>query len=234
MRASTLLTASLATSVLGLGLELRRSDADDASLTFDVPGASEEKGFQIPDGIPDGAYEVTIDDDGIAHHTRLRVELSDVTDADASSPSSSSTGLAARAGLVARQSAWSLVCGDGRSLNKGNTDAAVTWLRTTCSNGVDHTGGRPVRSRLYTVVGDVVAYFCNYDSQTRHCKNWEVTEQLQTGVGNRCGAYKPGWAVWDGRMSIGQQWVDADRYFCGENHRCWLTLTGVQCPANEY
>lgn len=182
---SALVIAAMASTALGLSIR----QSDDGGITFEVPGASEERGFQIPEGVPDGAYIIKIDDSGVAHFTSVDVpqdlEVPDVTSPAAEEHDTSPA-------LVSRAD-WVITCGDGRDLNRAQTDEAVRILKVISGNW-DDEGGIPLwpGEKLVVTKPSVVAYCCNYDSQIRHCKSWEVESELQRRASSRCGAYKSG------------------------------------------
>ncbi|KAF5694383.1 hypothetical protein FDENT_1250 [Fusarium denticulatum] len=111
---SILVPALLSSSALGLTVP----QAEDSKLIkrFDVPGGSVEEGFTMPEDTPDGFYRVHIDDDGVAHHTKVDMNLE-----------STGEGADTSSALDKRQS-WRVTC-EGSSLDRNDADLTVKLLR---------------------------------------------------------------------------------------------------------
>ncbi|KAF4457667.1 hypothetical protein F53441_427 [Fusarium austroafricanum] len=202
MHFSSIIVPALLSSALGLAVP----QAEDSKLMkrFDVPGASMEDGFTIPQDTPDGFYRVHIGEDGVAHHTKVDIDLESLNDADAISSA-----------LDKRQS-WQVTC-EGSSLNRNDADRTVKILRDGCGNG--HTV-QP-RDHYYVISGRVASYFCNNSSGRVTCSATIIREQIQENVSRRCGTFKAGWSRWEnsnGHISVGYQNVNNQNSFCGRNH----------------
>ncbi|KLO85078.1 hypothetical protein CEK26_002322 [Fusarium fujikuroi] len=202
MHFSIIVPALLSSSALGLAVP----QAEDSNLMkrFDVPGASLEEGFTIPEDIPDGFYRAHIDDDGVAHHTKIDMNLEPTGEGDGTSSP-----------LDKRQS-WRVTC-EGSSLNRNDADLTVKLLRDGCGSG--HTV-QP-RDHYYVISGRVASYFCNNTSGRTTCSATIVRQQIQESVSSRCGTFKAGWARRDnsnGHVSVGYQNVNSQNSFCGRNH----------------
>lgn len=208
MRSTAIITTALISSALALVTPRTENDTGIIN-SFDVPGASKELGFAIPEGAPDGLFSVTIDADGVAHHSRIEL------------PEGAPDSLAARdkatqSSLEKRQGGWEYHCGDGQTLKKQDTDNVITFLRAFCGANGTPPQWVDVGENVWQKSGAVVAYFCNFDSKRNLCKYWEVDEHLRGQVGRKCGSYKPGWTSWgDYRISMGQERVGSDNRFCG-------------------
>ncbi|CVL09964.1 hypothetical protein FPRO06_12528 [Fusarium proliferatum] len=202
MHFSIIVPALLSSSALGLAVP--QSEDSKLMKRFEVPGASVEEGFTIPEGTPDGFYRVHIDDDGVAHHTKVDMNLEPTGEGDDSSSA-----------LDKRQS-WRVTC-EGSSLNRNDADLTVKLLRDGCGSG--HTV-QP-RDHYYVISGRVASYFCNNTSGRTTCSATIVRQQIQESVSSRCGNFKAGWARWDnsnGHVSVGYQNVNSQNSFCGRNH----------------
>ena len=203
MLSSTIIFSVLASSALGVVVP----QTEDANLVkrFDVPGASQELGFTIPEGTPNGAYSVYIDSDGVAHHTRL--ELPEGLE----SPNEEDEGTLS-SGLVERQG-WEVTC-QGRALSRTDTDFTVRTLRATCGDRAALDSG----SHFYVISNYVATYFCNNSPVAVYCTAELIIQQLQENVSRTCGAYRAGWSRWPTRIYIGSEYVNANYAFCGRNH----------------
>ncbi|KAH6689059.1 hypothetical protein F5X68DRAFT_275066 [Plectosphaerella plurivora] len=213
---SAVITSFLVSSALALVAPRAEDDSSFTIQSFDVPGTSENQGIVVPKGAPEGIFSVSISADGVAHHTRVESfeEATDplVTRDDEHDESSF-------ASLTERQSGgWEHHCGNGRNLDKANLDIVVGWMKIACGTYRGRLGLEiKPHQRFYYNLGGVVHYFCNFDSVWHMCKDYEIEEHLQRRVSQKCGAYKPGWASWGNyRISIGQQGVGSDMYFCGQ------------------
>jgi hypothetical protein len=214
MLAAILLAAGLAPTTFGVLMP--KFNSSDPEFSFDLPNTSVEEGFKIPEGIPNGVYTVSINSDGVAHYQRHDLP----TDTYQDEMEGGEALDAPPSGLVERAS-WSYHCGDKRPLNKQSTDHAVRWLKGLCSYD-EHGAGQgvvppSVRYEI-AIIYDVAAYFCNFDKRPHICKPDEIDTHLRGRVAQKCGAYRSGWANWDGRISIGHQWVDHTWTFCGKSH----------------
>ncbi|KAF4490402.1 hypothetical protein FAGAP_10829 [Fusarium agapanthi] len=204
MHFSIIIPAFLSSSALGLSIP----QAEDSKLMkrFDGPGASVEEGFTIPeDTTPDGFYRVHIDDDVVAHHTKVDMNPEPAGEGDDTSSA-----------LGKRQS-WRVTC-EGSSLNETDADVAINLLITGCGSG--HHTMQP-RDHYYVISGRVASYFCNNTSRQPTCNATVIREQIRESVSSRCGDYKAGWARWDnsnGHVSVGYQNVNSQNFFCGRNH----------------
>ncbi|KAH7358815.1 hypothetical protein B0T11DRAFT_355404 [Plectosphaerella cucumerina] len=217
MRSAAIITSVLVTSAVALVTPRAEEDSPFIIQSFDVPGASEELGITVPKGAPEGLFSVTIGADGVAHHTRI--ELPEGGPPDHLATRDDENDEASSVSLAKRQSGWNYVCGDGRSLNREITDMVMIWMKWYCGATTPNWRGTEIKpyEKMYGHDSGVVVYFCNFDRVVHLCKHWEMEEHLQGKVGQKCGAYKPGWATWgDYRISIGQQGVGSDMYFCGQ------------------
>ncbi|KAL9562088.1 hypothetical protein ACKAV7_013632 [Fusarium commune] len=202
MHFSIIVPALLCSSALGLAVP----QAGDSKLMkrFDVPGASVEEGFTIPQDTPEGFYRVHIGDDGVAHHTKVDMNLEPTGDGDDTSSA------------LDRRQSWQVTC-EGSSLNRNDADLTVKLLRDGCGSG--HTV-QP-RDHYYVISGRVASYFCNNTSGRATCSATIVRQQIQENVSRRCGTFKAGWSRWvnsNGPVSVGYQNVNSQNSFCGRNH----------------
>ncbi|KAL5894895.1 hypothetical protein ACKVWC_000112 [Pyricularia oryzae] len=221
MRHSILLSTLLSSVVLGLVIPTSTENPSTLVKRFEVSGASRDRGFTIPDGTPDGMYRVTIDDDGVAHHTRVeeggsggKISANAValpvgvapTTAAPSDPSLLLSG---------RQDDWRVTCAD-YDLDRGDADTVVRTLKWGCGSGTDLRAG----DDFYSKYGSVVAYFCNTSRSTTYvCTEDLIGRQIQSGgVSADCGAYRAGWSNWRSDVSIGYERANSNLYFCGKNH----------------
>ncbi|GKU02973.1 hypothetical protein FLAG1_12158 [Fusarium langsethiae] len=197
-----IISAILSSSAFGLAVP---SAEDNKHVKrFDVPGASMEDGFTIPQNTPDGFYRVHIGEDGVAHHIKVDMDLESLDEGDDTSPA-----------LNTRQS-WQITC-EGSSLNRNDADLTVKLLRDGCGSG--HTV-QP-RDHYYVISGRVASYFCNNTSGRVTCSATIVREQIQENISRRCGTFKAGWSRWvnsNGPVSVGYQNVNNQNSFCGRNH----------------
>ena len=122
--------------------------------------------FVLPAGLSDGVYMAQINDDGLEVHTRLP-----------SPPSSADVALAARSNAIvsARDPSalashvdtslnpklskrlWSLWCGCGYTLDRGNCDNAVAAFKGQVAGGKNI----PAQTAWYSVRGNVIFFSCN-------------------------------------------------------------------------
>ncbi|KAL8366464.1 hypothetical protein RB595_004985 [Gaeumannomyces hyphopodioides] len=188
MRPSTALLSSL------LGLAAAMSSGEEFTSSGTLDG-----GFTIPEGLPDGIYSVSVDEDGVAHHTAV-------------STLSSRSG--ARLGLD---------CGGGNEMNHQATDTAVSLLRRECGGG--KTVG--VGTHLYGIGNSgghqVAAFFClfSHNPSQRACYDSEAGQRYES-ITQVCGWYREGWTDWwsgpTKEYSYGYHLVDGRRNFCGRDH----------------
>ncbi|QPC72013.1 hypothetical protein HYE68_002765 [Fusarium pseudograminearum] len=198
---SIIIPALLSSSALGLAVP----QSEDSKLIkrFDVPGASMEDGFTIPEDTLDGIYRVHIGEDGVAHHTKVDMNLE--------SPHGDATW-----SVLDKRQSWQINC-EGSSLNRNNADLTVRLLRDGCGSG--HTV-QP-RDHYYVISGRVASYFCNNTSGRLTCSATIIRQQIQENVSRRCGTFKAGWSrvnYSNGHLSVGYQNVNNQNSFCGRNH----------------
>ncbi|KAH7154287.1 hypothetical protein DER46DRAFT_663989 [Fusarium sp. MPI-SDFR-AT-0072] len=198
------------------------------SKRFSVPGASSEDGFTIPKGVQPGIYEVFTDDGGVAHHTRL---------ADADKPMNQPRVDQVSANddfssLDRRQEGTGLrfiTCGDSKEMDRGSTDDAVRDLVNQCGDGRRVQSGH----HIYSVRGNVAAFYCNYVTVLNStppfgvwgtpqiCYGDRVWNIIVSDISGKCGSFKPGWSediYAKQKNSIGYHEVGGDKSFCGEGH----------------
>ncbi|KAJ4111482.1 hypothetical protein NW768_011836 [Fusarium equiseti] len=199
---SIIVPAILSSSALGLAVP--QSEDPKLMKRFDVPGASVEDGFTIPENTPDGFYRVHIGEDGVAHHTKVDMNLESTDGSDAVSSA------------LDKRQGWQVKC-EGSSLNQRDADLTVKLLRDGCGSG--HTV-QP-NDHYYVISGRVASYFCNNVSGYTTCSATIVRQQIQENVSSYCGKFKAGWSRWNysnGHVSVGYQNVNNQNSFCGRNH----------------
>jgi hypothetical protein len=214
MRTSAFLISALSTSVVSLVVPRITDDNVMVITSFDTAKASIDEGFIIPQKVPTGLYSVTVDvETGFAHHTKL--ESPDVSELPESTSEPTTSGVPASP-LVGRQS-WQATCPSPRyALNRDFTDNAVSVLKWSCRGD----GCKPGPNvHYYFSWGNVVAYVCNFTSDLKYTVyDWMISQVLQEQVSQTCGAYNAGWSTFDGKLSIGQEYLNTNSYFCGRNH----------------
>ncbi|KAF5588279.1 aryl-alcohol dehydrogenase [Fusarium subglutinans] len=199
MHFSIIIPALLSSSALGLAVP----QAEDSKLIerFGGPGASLEEGFTTSeDTTSGGSYRVQMDDDEVANHTKVDMNLESIGVGDDTS-----------------SAFWRVTC-EGSSLNETDADIAINLLITGCGSGHFDV---PPYDHYYIISGKVASYFCNNSSGQPTCNATVIREQIRDRVSGRCGDYKAGWARWDGsngHVSVGYQNVDSENFFCGRNH----------------
>jgi hypothetical protein len=198
------------------------------SKRFSVAGASNETGFNVPKNVQPGVYSVFIDEDGVAHHTQL-----DNTDKPKNEPRVDQ--LSADddvSGLERREEGTGMrfiTCGDNREMDRQSTIDAVQDLVNQCGGGLKVDSSH----HIYSVRGNVAAFYCNYVTFINSTPPWGVFGAPQTCCGDRvrniishqisdeCGSFKPGWSedtFAKQKNSVGYHEVGADKNFYGEGH----------------
>ncbi|KAK3692982.1 hypothetical protein B0T22DRAFT_475833 [Podospora appendiculata] len=171
--------------------------------------------FTIPDGQPDGTYQVSIVNGKEVHtlitladNQRPRHNISDV----AHSAKFARRGAAGEDYLVERQISGgnnAISCGGG-ALNHGDTDAANTALDRQCGSGANVGGGRD----FYSIAGCTVAYFCNFRNYADMCF---ASERVATSaaITSNCGWYVTGWDTFSSSGGGGRYNSYGYENFCG-------------------
>ncbi|KAG8162682.1 hypothetical protein KVR01_007160 [Diaporthe batatas] len=153
------------------------------------------QGFKVPADAQDGAYIVQTDESGQETLVLVEAMKIGVTGRRAE----------ARAELKARdQNACA-----ARSLNHGDTDAAVSKLRGFCGGGQHYPA-----PKLFYKVGSTVAYSCDY-SGNQLCYSSEAELAFQQ-ITRACGLYASGWWLFGSNKNYGYDDVNAE--FCGNLH----------------
>lgn len=170
-------------------------------------------GFTIPEGQPDGVYEVHVED-GVEVHNLIRA-------VGTNQPGLLGSPLSAklrRSLLETRTNYMRTICANQATLNQRDCDGAVSDLATAqCGSGNPVPSGR----NFYAIRNCVVVYFCNFRSHTQICGYDSVARPLEI-ITRTCGLYRPGWVdYWNDNeysdyYSIGyEDYCGAGRRFCG-------------------
>ncbi|KAI3331635.1 hypothetical protein HD806DRAFT_529418 [Xylariaceae sp. AK1471] len=170
-----------------------------------VPGAN---GFTIPEGQPDGLYQVDYDSDGQAVHTLLRGPITAAERINLLSMRDPEVGIEHLGSLVARQGN-NLAC-KGYDLDHQNTDNAVELLKNQCNPGAVGTG-----RDFYSIAFSTVAYFCNLSGIALVCTRDQLTGAFLQ-ITETCGLYRAGSSD---RQENGNRYIigyeDRSINFCG-------------------
>jgi hypothetical protein len=210
MRSSFIISSAILSSALGLVAP--HAENTNLAKRFDVPDASVEEGFIVPEDTPVGLYRVSIDSDGVAHH--VQVETSEqieqlmseiIADNDHDDDSN----------LEKRQS-FSVSCRFGNRLNHEGADVTVRAMKASCGSGRTVPAGE----HYYAVYNNVVTYFCNNSGSGYRCTESLISQLIQGRVAGACGDYIEGWAytAGPGPIRTGSEIRKANNYFCGANH----------------
>ncbi|KAI0401898.1 hypothetical protein F4802DRAFT_600582 [Xylaria palmicola] len=167
---------------------------------------SSTKAFTIPEGQPDGVYQVTKDANGTEIHTLLG-ELEEFESGSAHH---------GRRAVSASEAAGTVICG-GYQLPHGDADAAWTSLGNMCGNGAHVLA----RGDVYALSNCVVAYFCNQGDHAVYCFSSDKDQGVRD-ITNSCGSYWSGWEFTHpptGQVQVGYEDVcGAGKNFCGHEN----------------
>ncbi|ERT03027.1 hypothetical protein HMPREF1624_01331 [Sporothrix schenckii ATCC 58251] len=149
------------------------------TLAVVIAAAAQASGFKIPKNQPDGVYIVTVDAGGTEEHIRIgdsgnvpTVNIKETHDKALQEPNR-------------------IQCFNQHMvLNAANTDAANNALDVQCGSYLGVDGNKSI----YSKSGCVVAYYCNWNSNSCDVP----TRQLFSAkITDRCGRYIPGTATFD-------------------------------------
>ena len=179
-------------------------------------------GFIVPEDIEQGVYSVFVDENGVAHHTKLN-GTSSAPLIDSIKQDETATNKVAKRQL-GEYGPPNIKC-SSQDLDHGWCDEAVADLRGQCGNWLGVKGDH----HIYAVRGNIAAFFCNRDGpewatagRLADCtSNW-IGDYLAK-ITNYCGWYRGGWTEphddWGvPPVSIGYHHVGADKVFCGWGH----------------
>lgn len=157
--------------------------ADTATVTFTSAGTI-DKGFNIPENLPEGVYSVTMDGTGTAQHTRLADLRDPIFDPEPVAVARSSFPQP----FQWRKRYFGYDCADHVKMDPDATDRAVASVRIECGTS----------SGLYYAIanGDdqrIAAFYCRF-SGSGSCGN-DLRYRYESIVGV-CGKHISGWSDW--------------------------------------
>jgi hypothetical protein len=155
-------------------------------------------GFLIPEGQGDGVYTATKDENGTYVHTKIGDLPAEVA---ARKPRS----------RIMKRTFDSMYCaGQVQSSEYGSVDAANGGLSSQCAGDGISIGKLEA---AYTISGDIVAFFCNYNPNNNYCTASAFSDALGA-LDNSCGWYGAGTAR-DNYLNVAYGWEFNSADFCG-------------------
>ncbi|KAF2111395.1 hypothetical protein BDV96DRAFT_602997 [Lophiotrema nucula] len=144
------------------------------------------RGFTIPDGQPEGVYQVSYDANGNAIHTFLHgpINHTESTSLDSKAIRAASYG---GSPLLARQSE-EVHCAS-YALPQQDTKDAIEGLKRQCDTGV-------IRGNLnfYSWIGGTVVYLCNLNATPTTCNRNDIDYSVNR-IAGICTSYTSGWNI---------------------------------------
>jgi len=189
---------------------------------------SPEQGFKIPKRTLPGIYKVTFDDEGVAHHVKLRDMPTDVSRRTVDSRDAVNETIALRE----RDTTLDIVC-TGEELDSESVDIVVRRMYQACGPGDSIAPD----VHLYAIDGQVVAFDCNFSADWIFCGDYRYEYIFQEEIPGKCGRRNAGWAQYsDPAHSVGMHnWLpeeqrpwspDGGAYFCGRDHDAYIDVNG--------
>ena len=162
-----------------------------------LPLVATTMAFTIPEGQPDGVYEVSIVD-GREIHTLAQT----ISTTDTGISSSRAFRRSVNTNILAKRAA--VTCG-GDGLDHNDTDFANNELDKQCLWEGPTAGRVEARRSLYSIRGCTVAYVCNFSSSKNpYVCTPQIRRQRSAEITNWCGLYRSGWAN-EGENSYGYE-----------------------------
>ncbi|TLS28645.1 hypothetical protein PpBr36_01930 [Pyricularia pennisetigena] len=181
--------------------------ADSSAKTFTSAGTV-DKGFIIPENLPEGVYTVTMDGAGKAHHSRV---------ADLGEPIVDPEPLVeARTSFPPPLFQWKkrhfdYDCADHARMDPDATDRAVAGVRNECGTSSGH---------YYAIANGggqrIAAFYCRFSGSGSCGADLRYRYESIAGV---CGKHTSGWSDWwvgsKSQFAIGYLPVNPGEVFCG-------------------
>ena len=171
-------------------------------------------GFTIPANQPDGVYEVSFDNTGLATHVFL---------APINASASAGVNPEARRGMRPnrRAAGHQPICQGYGMGDHNNAELAYHSLQSTCGNGHVVKGVSGRRSSIYARAGDAVTFFCNDrpNAGDNTCYKEELDYSIRKELDPTCGKYNAGYdQMTDRQCQYGQDSYQRNPRFCGYDH----------------